>query len=186
MLRSIQRMLKDCDRLAELIKSVLAFSRPADYVMEPLDLPSLLDHLLKRLQARITRLKIQYDFQSEPDCPPILGNQRALEQVFSNLIQNALQAMAPNGGRLGIKVASVNDLANRTHLQVSIADTGPGIPKELQERIFQPFVTTKSNGTGLGLAISKRIITAHKGNLSLTSFPGGTVFKVQIPVVESV
>jgi PAS domain S-box-containing protein len=182
---SIQRMLQDCDRLAELIKSVLAFSKPAEYEMELLDLPKLLELLLQRLQARITQLNIQYDLHVEPNCPAIYGNLRALEQVFGNLIQNALQAMEPSGGRLGIKIIQVHDPSGRLYLETSVADTGPGIPKELQERIFQPFVTTKSNGTGLGLAISKRIITAHKGNLSVNSFPGGTVFRVQIPVAES-
>jgi PAS domain S-box-containing protein len=182
---SIQRMLQDCDRLAELIKSVLAFSRPADYEMDLLELSTLLENLLKRLQARITRQNIKHDLHIQAGCPPINGNQRALEQVFSNLIQNSLQAMEPDGGRLGVKLGLINDASGRACVEVSIADTGPGIPKELHERIFQPFVTTRSNGTGLGLAIAKRIVTAHKGNLTLTSFPGGTVFKVQLPVPES-
>jgi PAS domain S-box-containing protein len=182
---SIQRMLQDCDRLANLLKSVLAISRPTDYEMEVLELPTLLRNLLQRLEPRITRKNIQFNLKIEPDCPPIMGNLRALEQVFSNLIQNAVQAMEEEGGRLGIKVAQSNGHAAPAYVEVSVADTGPGIPKEIQENIFQPFMTTKKNGTGLGLAISKRIITAHKGNVSVNSFPGGTVFSVQIPTIQT-
>lgn len=181
---SISRMMQDCDRLAELIKSVLAFSRPTDYEMEPVDLPMLMQRLLERLRPRIARLNINYDLRTEPDCPLIRGNLRALEQVFSNLITNALQAMGESGGNLFIKINPVRQ-DGHNYLEVSIADTGPGIPKELQERVFQPFFTTERGGTGLGLAIAKRIITAHKGNIRLTSFPGGTIFHVQIPQDET-
>ena len=93
--------------------------------------------------------------------------------------------MEENGGHLGIIISSIQDTSDRDYLEVNIADTGPGIPEEDQQRIFQPFVTTKRDGTGLGLAISKRIITAHKGSISLTSYPGGTIFSVKIPVIES-
>jgi two-component system sensor histidine kinase AtoS len=181
---NITRMMQDCDRLAELIKSVLAFSRPADYEMEPLDLTGLLQHLLERLRPRIARLNVDYQFRIEPECPPIRGNLRALEQVFSNLITNALQAMGEQGGNLFIKVQPVHQ-DGHIYVEVSVADTGPGIPKELQERVFQPFFTTERGGTGLGLAIAKRIITAHKGTIRLTSFPGGTIFHVQIPQDEA-
>jgi signal transduction histidine kinase len=145
------------------------------------------------------RVNVQYHLQADPQAPLILGNSKALEQVFDNLINNAVQAMSDKGGRLALKVqyhkapenqetdaSGRETLPNRkSYLEISVADTGPGIPKEMQDRVFQPFFTTKSNGTGLGLAISKRIITAHKGTLSLTSFPGGTVFHVQLPISEA-
>jgi PAS domain S-box-containing protein len=177
---TIVRMLQDCDRLSELIKSVLAFSRPMDYEMEAVDLPLLLKRLIERLRPRITHLNVKYELASEPDCPPIRGNLRALEQVFSNLITNALQAMGEKGGNLFIKVQPVQ-FEGHKYIEVSVADTGPGIPKELQDRVFHPFFTTERSGTGLGLAIVKRIITAHKGTIRLTSFPGGTIFHVQLP-----
>jgi len=182
----IARMLQDCDRLAELMRSVLAFSRPTDYDMETLDIPLLLQRLLDRLRPRIAKLNVQYDLKVEPGCPSIQGNLRALEQVFSNLITNALQAMGKNGGSLVLKVQPSHILEGRSYLEVSVADTGPGIPKELQDRIFHPFFTTERNGTGLGLAIAKRVVTAHKGNIWLESFPGGTVFHVQFPATAGV
>jgi two-component system sensor histidine kinase AtoS len=178
---SIARMLQDCDRLAELIKSVLAFSRPTEYEMENLDITLLLERLLQRLRPRIQDLNVACDLKVEPECPRVRGNLRALEQVFSNLITNALQAMRTTGGNLILKVQTVQSLEGHSYVEISVADNGPGIPKEDQERVFQPFFTTEKNGTGLGLAISKRIITAHKGNIRLNSFPGGTIFHVQIP-----
>ncbi len=195
---SIARLQQDCDRLEELMKSVLAYSRPTDYEMDTLDLEVVLSRLLERLHPRMVRVNVQYNLQAEPNCPPIEGNLRALEQVFNNLINNAVQAMSGEGGHLAIKVQSVKpsdknrivpherwQLPERlSYVEVSVADTGPGIPREIQEKIFQPFFTTNTNGSGLGLAISKRIITAHKGNIYLTSFPGGTVFHVQIPVSD--
>lgn len=179
---SIARLQQDCDRLEELMKSVLAYSRPTDYEMESFDLGQLIHRMVERLHPRMARVNVQYRLQVEPNCPPAEGNPRALEQVFTNLINNAVQAMSESGGSLAVKVQPIKTPEGRSYIEVSIADTGPGIPKELQERIFQPFFTTNRNGTGLGLAISKRIITAHKGMIRLTSFPGGTVFHVNIPV----
>jgi signal transduction histidine kinase len=150
--------------------------------MESFDLGQLIHRMVERLHPRMARVNVQYRLQVEPNCPPAEGNPRALEQVFTNLINNAVQAMSESGGSLAVKVQPIKTPEGRSYIEVSIADTGPGIPKELQERIFQPFFTTNRNGTGLGLAISKRIITAHKGMIRLTSFPGGTVFHVNIPV----
>ncbi len=179
--QAIDCMIQDCDRLAELIKSVLAFSKPVDYVMENVDIGHMLTHLLERLSARIKKANVQYDLQIATDCPFIYGNMHALEQVINNLVSNALQAMDPDGGRLVVKAHPLNTSEGRQYLEISVADTGPGIPKENQERVFQPFFTTERKGTGLGLAVAKRIITAHKGNIRLTSFPGGTIFHIQLP-----
>lgn len=177
----IGRLQQDCDRLGELMKSVLSFARPTDYTMEPVDLGLLVQRLLERLHPRMERVGVRYKLQVEPGCPPILGNGRALEQVFNNLINNATQAMSESGGQLALKIQNLGN----GYLDASVADTGPGIPKENLDHIFQPFFTTNRNGTGLGLAITKRIISAHKGSIRVDSFPGGTVFRVQLPCVEN-
>ena len=180
----ISRLQSDCDRLGELMKSVLAFSRPTEYEMEAVAIGPLLTRLLDRQRSRNTTPSIQTHMQIEPGTPAVRGNTRALEQVFANLITNAAQAMSDTGGSIAIKVRQVVAGEERRFIQIDVADNGPGIPKELQERIFQPFFTTKPNGTGLGLAITKHIITAHKGNIQVSSFPGGTVFHVQLPAME--
>lgn len=181
----IAKMLQDCDRLDELVKAVLAYSRPTDYEMESLDLSTILTRLLDRLQPRFTRLNVRLNTHFEADSPPVAGNLRALEQVFTNLITNSLEAMSDNGGELIIKLKTILSPEGRPYLEAAVADTGPGIPKEDQERIFQPFYTTKRTGTGLGLPIIKQIISAHKGSVHLTSFPGATVFYIQLPISES-
>jgi signal transduction histidine kinase len=140
-----------------------------------------LERLLQRLRPRIQEVNVACNLEGEPECPHVRGNLRALEQVFSNLITNALQAMRATGGNIILKVQPVHSPEGHSYVEISVADNGPGIPKEHLERIFQPFFTTEQNGTGLGLAISKRIITAHKGNIRVNSFPGGTIFHVQIP-----
>ncbi len=181
----ISRLQADCDRLGELMKSVLAFSRPTEYEMESVAIGPLLNRLLERQRSRSATPPIQTHMQIETGTPDVRGNARALEQVFSNLITNAAQAMSDTGGSIAVKVRQVVAGEERRYIQIDVADNGPGIPKELQERIFQPFFTTKPNGTGLGLAITKRIITAHKGNIQVSSFPGGTVFHVQLPAMEA-
>lgn len=183
---SISRMITDCDRLAELVKSVLAYSRPTDYDMQELDLGILIHRLLERLHPRITKLNVTTELDVEPNCPPILGNTRALEQVFNNLITNSLQAMDKDGGNLMIRIMTTADSEDDNYIIARIADTGPGIPTQVQKHIFQPFFTTKEHGTGLGLAISKRIISAHKGTIDLESFPGGSIFYIKFPIAKSI
>jgi two-component system sensor histidine kinase AtoS len=194
----INRLKQDCDRLEEQMKSLLSFSRPTGYEMTQLDINELLKRLLERMHPHIARANVKYHLQTDPNCPPIQGNLRALEQVFNNLINNAVQAMGEKGGRLALRVTAVTSSKGtaqvkqadpskeRRYVEITVADTGPGIPKEMQERIFQPFFTTNRNGTGLGLAITKRIINAHKGTIQVTSVPGGTVFHVELPIAEEI
>jgi signal transduction histidine kinase len=166
------------------MKSVLSFSRSAEYEMEPVDLGLLISRLVERLRPRLSAANIQYHLKPDHNTPLIMGNPRALEQVFNNLFNNAIQAMEANGGILAVKIQPAETTGKRQYALVIVADNGPGIPKENLDRIFQPFFTTKSNGTGLGLAITRRIVTAHKGIIQCNSFPGGTVFNVQIPALD--
>jgi signal transduction histidine kinase len=153
--------------------------------MEAVDMGILLNRLLDRQRPRMARSRVEPKIQVESGTPPVRGNQRALEQVFTNLVTNAIQAMSDGGGTVALRIQAVPGTASRRFVRVEVADNGPGIPKELQERLFQPFFTTKSDGTGLGLAITKRIITAHKGSIQVNSFPGGTMFQVFLPAMEA-
>jgi two-component system sensor histidine kinase AtoS len=182
---TLSRLQQDCDRLADLMKSVLAFSRPTDYAMEPLDLGTLVRRLLDRMRPRLNGARVNGVLQIANDLPEISGNTRALEQVLSNLFTNAMQAMSENGGTMTVRIRSLERSAGRQVVEATITDTGPGIPPGQIERIFQPFFTTKSGGTGLGLAITKRIVTAHKGNIQVSSVPGGTVFTLQFTGLPS-
>jgi PAS domain S-box-containing protein len=180
----IAGLMQDCDRLSDMMKSVLAYSRPAEYEMAAVDIGALLARLLERLRSRMTSNKVQANIQVDPQTPPVWGNARALEQVFTNLVTNAMQALSEKGGTITLKVRHAMTGAGRKVVEIDVADNGPGIPQEFQDRIFLPFFTTKPSGTGLGLAITKHIITAHKGDIQLSSVPGGTVFQVHLPATE--
>jgi PAS domain S-box-containing protein len=185
-LENVKRLEQDCNRLTELIKSGLSFIKPMEYKMEPLDLGKLLKNLLDRWQHRLQQKNIICQFQVENELPQVEGDPRAMEHVFTNLISNAVQAMeneeTTGSSTLAIKIQSLHNASERPKVEVSVSDNGPGIPDEIRERIFEPFFTTKQGGTGIGLAIVKRIVTAHKGSISVTSVPGVTVFRVHFPI----
>ncbi|MBM3145085.1 MAG: PAS domain S-box protein [Chloroflexi bacterium] len=177
----IQNMKEDCQRLTTLMDSVLTFSRTGNYVFAPVNVKQLLQQILKRWGPRFKKVNIQTHLQASNDLPDVLGDSRGLEQVFTNIISNAVEAMQDTGGAFAVKLSTAKFPSGKPFVQVDLSDTGPGIPAENQEKIFEPFFTTNPHGTGLGLAISKQIITAHRGNITLTSFPGGTTFHIQLP-----
>jgi two-component system sensor histidine kinase AtoS len=181
----INRLQQDCDRLADLMKSVLAFARPVEpNKMEKVDMGVLVKRLRERWRPHMTRVHVECpEPDIDPNAQPILGDIRGLEQVLTNLISNAIQAMSETGGTLILKVRPTTDDNNQTEILVS--DSGPGIPDDVREHIFEPFYTTKRGGTGLGLSITKQIVTAHKGTIVVTSVPGGTAFQVKFPALCS-
>jgi len=181
---TLSRMENDCTRLTHLMESVLAFSRPIEPKFEAVDCVVLLRRLLDRWRPRMLRMNVELFLQADDNTPRIVADPRSLEQVFTNLVSNAVEAMSASGGTLAVKVAPSEKLTTPPHVEINISDTGPGIPDDLREHIFEPFVSSKSSGTGLGLAITKRIITAHHGSINVDSFPGGTVFQLQLPAVH--
>jgi two-component system, NtrC family, sensor histidine kinase AtoS len=185
---NIRRLQQDCNRLTALIKSGLSFARPMEYKMEPIQMVEMLENLTAAWRYRLERANVQLHLQIDPDLSRVEGDLRAMEQIFTNLINNGVEAMNNNSIEnpkiLSIKVRQVHVLDGNDQIHVSISDTGSGIPEDIRDRIFEPFFTTKPGGTGIGLAIVKRIITAHKGSINVESVPGGTVFQVQFPVVK--
>ncbi|NPV57948.1 MAG: HAMP domain-containing histidine kinase, partial [Anaerolineae bacterium] len=178
----IKKMQDDFNRLNHLMDSLLSYSRPM-HRSDEVDINALIRKILIRWRPRMIKQKISPFFQSDGKPAIIEGDQRALEQVFINLISNALDAMSSNGGTLAIHINNLQGAPARPQIEVSITDNGPGIPDEFKDRIFEPFITNKPRGTGLGLAITKQIVTAHKGTVSVSTFPGGTVFHVYLPAI---
>jgi signal transduction histidine kinase len=132
------------------------------------------------------RVGVKEFIQKPEEIPFISADPRLLEQVFTNLIGNAVEAMSSkHDGTLAVHIDINKKITHYPQIEVKVIDSGPGIPEEVRGRIFEPFVSTKKTGTGLGLAISKRIITAHRGNITVESYPGGgTVFAVYLPVKQ--
>ena len=113
----------------------------------------------------------------DPRLPRLRINREELKRVLINLLQNAVQAL-PGGGRI-----TVRGLAGARFVRLEVSDTGPGIPPEVQARLFQPSFSTKSEGMGLGLAICRRAIEGRGGTITVTSGPGqGTTVAVNLPV----
>lgn len=179
----INRMQGDCTRLNHLMESILSFSRQNEHKYEPVDLVFLLQRILDRWRPRCSRVNVIQYYQASGEIPSVKGDARALEQVFTNLISNAVEAMSNTGGTLSIKLGLSDEIVNLPQVEVTVSDNGPGISDEVKEHIFEPFVTTNPRGNGLGLAITKQIITAHRGTIKVNTFPGGTVFHVLLPAI---
>ncbi len=168
-------------RVFELVKSVKSYTyrdQAPEKVLSDLhegldDALLIFGHRIKRKNVQVVRL---YD-EDLPEVPIFVSD---LNQVWSNLIDNALEAMPDEDGRLTIKT-----WRDERSAFVSVADNGRGIPEDVQQHIFEPFFTTKpvGEGTGLGLDISYRIIEQHEGTINVKSIPGGTCFTVCLPYV---
>jgi PAS domain S-box-containing protein len=180
----ITRMENDVTRLHHQMEALKNFAKPYEPMQEPVNLGELLQRIVERWRPKMSRAGISQVVQIPEDLPRVKGDWRALEQVFTNLISNAIDAMSPTGGTLSVRAEQSALITNLPQVVVSVSDNGPGIPEEIRGRIFEPFVTTKATGTGLGLPITKRIVTAHRGNIQMNSFPGGTVFHVYLPACE--
>ena len=169
-------------RISTLVNAAKQYSQMDRAPFQVLDVHELLDSTLIMLSRKIGDITVVKDYdRSLPDIP-VYGAE--LNQVWTNLIDNAIQAMdgdGTGGATLTIRTSRHDNDA----LQVEIADTGPGIPDDIVARIFEPFFTTKpvGQGTGLGLDISWRIVVnKHHGDLSVQSEPGNTVFRVRLPL----
>jgi PAS domain S-box-containing protein len=178
----LQGINDDCDRLTHIVDTVLTFSKSQSYHRTPLDLPHLINQILNRWIPRMKRTGVTHVLKVEPELPNVLGDNRALGQVFNNLVSNSVRAMEEtNGGVLSVRLKTIQKATGTTGVQIDVLDTGPGIPQEVQDRIFEPFFTTKPDGTGLGLSITKQIITMHEGTITLVPLPEGTSFQIILP-----
>ncbi|MCX6054525.1 MAG: ATP-binding protein [Chloroflexi bacterium] len=177
----ISRIQNDCTRLNHLMESFLAFSRPVELKFVPIDLDIYLKRIIDRWRPKFAKVNVVAQIFIDSEISKINGDPRSLENVFTNLISNALDAMVDIGDTMSIRAVMNNDIAGHPNVEISVSDNGPGIPEDILEHVFEPFVTTRQKGTGLGLAISKQIVTAHKGSISVHTFPGGTVFTVRLP-----
>ena len=173
-LRTIQAQIA---RIARIVESLLNMARPSRRTRMPVELAPLLDNTLAFLTERLTRRRIDV-IREYGETPPITGDAEALQQVFLNLMMNAVDAM-PNGGQLRIAIASAQD----GDVVVRVADAGAGIPPAVAERIFDPFFTTKEagQGHGLGLAVAQGIAHDHGGEIELVrTGRDGTEFCVRL------
>ena len=176
---------EEITRLESVIRNFLEFSRPMDLHCCPMELDCLIQQALNLFEPCLKHRKIHVDSGANCPLPSILADADKLKQVFINLINNSLDAMA-DGGEIRILTTVENDVAGRRMVVVRFRDSGSGIPKKVQARIFDPFFTTKEEGTGLGLCIAAQIMDRHEGSLVLeSSTETGTTFAVWLPVTQT-
>jgi signal transduction histidine kinase len=172
----------EVNRLSALVGRFLDFARPSRLQLRPCDLTSVVERSLKTLTEQAATAKVTIGRDYAPGLQPVMIDEELCEQVFTNLLLNACQAMGDEGGELRIRVKP-GDATQGGGVVAEIEDTGAGIAPEMQEQIFNPFVTTKKSGVGLGLAIVSKIIDAHGGAVRVVSTPGqrGACFRVSFP-----
>ena len=176
--RSVDTLVNSTARIFDLISAVKAYSYMDRAPILEIDVPAGLDATLQMLQSRMTNVQVVRDYQ--PDLPRISAYGSELNQVWTALIENALDALG-NQGQLRLTCRLEAEM-----LLVEIWDTGPGIPPQIQDRIFEPFFTTKPPGHGLGLGLDNamRIVRKHRGHIGVKSEPGSTCFRVRIPLQQ--
>jgi two-component system nitrogen regulation sensor histidine kinase GlnL len=187
----IDIMIREVDRVNQLIEQLLDLSRPAEVDLAPVNIHEILEDVLLLEAQTVCEKEIQIRKYFDPSLPPIKGDRAQLIQVFLNLIKNAFQAMQQSGA-LTVTTRLETDFHIRGHgsapnrfIWVDVADEGAGIAEEDLPQIFSPFFTTKTNGTGLGLAACYRIIKEHGGLIRVESTVGkGSTFRVSLVVAD--
>ncbi len=164
-------------RLDRVVQRFLRFIRPEELSVKLLDLNALLRDVAALLEAQWKDVGIDFVFQFDPDLPLIPADEELLRQAFLNIVLNACQAM-PNGGKVRMSTKQEDGFVN-----VSIGDTGVGIPSEDLDKIFRLYYTTKPGGSGIGLSMVYRIVQMHDGAVDVFSgMDGGTTLTVRLPV----
>ncbi|WP_129782119.1 ATP-binding protein [Peristeroidobacter soli] len=193
---SLYEIKRATGRARDLVRRILAFSRPEQNIQHLIDLRPVVEEALRLLRATVPRM-IDIRLEADAHPPQVMADATQVHQVLMNLGKNACDAMLSHGGTLTIRVAGEHidsvpdspspDLHPGSYLRISVADTGTGIAPELIERVFEPFFTTKGHGegTGLGLSVVHGIVRGHHGAILVHSQPGaGTVFDLYFPAAE--
>ena len=175
---SLQLVVDEVDRLSALVKHLLLFSKPQPTAVESVDINDLLKHTIRFSSDPVHEKQIVFKHAFNPDLPTVAADPNALRQVFINILVNAIEAI-PKDGTITVKTACS---ADRKTVVICIEDTGVGIPEDLGQNVFDPFVTTKRKGFGLGLSISYEIVSAHGGTIQLgRNGAGGTTCTIEFP-----
>ena len=168
------------NRIESVIKRVLDFSRPNRPKMEMIKINDAVQEAITLSEVTIRKMGITLEQNLQADMPLCYGDTHLIGQVVLNLLNNAAKAAEKNEGEKRIRVASYT---RKGKLFMSVADSGPGIPKAMEEKVFDPFFTTSSDGSGIGLSISQRIVTDHGGTITIgRSALGGAEFIIDLPI----
>ena len=175
--QAVQVLDKEIDRLDAVVKRFLDFTRPIEVKLESTNLGELLSDVMNVAQPQLQKARVTVEESLGTAVPEVWADRDLLKQAVLNLVLNALEAM-PNGGQLKLALKRRGELA-----EISVSDTGKGIPPENQQKIFQLFFTTRPGGSGIGLATTFRIVQLHNGSIDFQSEAGrGTTFRIELPL----
>jgi len=173
-----ETIVAEVDRVERVVTGLIQLARPLEQRLEPTPLRDLLSRAAEFAAAHAEKAHIRVSCEAAAAAPPALCDAEQIYQVILNLLVNALQALPP-GGRVWLRTLA----PDAGTVGFAVADDGPGLPAEIRDRIFRPFVTGREGGTGLGLSFVERVVRAHRGSVSVQSEAGrGTVFEVRLPV----
>jgi PAS domain S-box-containing protein len=168
---------KEIDRLDAVVKRFLDFTRPMEVRLEATHLSELLKEVMQVAQPQLQKANVQVAQLLPIDVPEVYVDRALLKQAVLNLVLNAGEAM-PNGGQLRVVLSRRGEMA-----EITVEDTGRGIPPENKQKIFQLFFTTRPGGSGIGLASTFRIVQLHNGSIDFSSEVGrGTTFRIELPL----
>jgi len=190
-------VVREVERITNLVDDLMVFAHSEDMTVAPVNIHRVLDEVLDLMAMDPLCEGVEVQRLFDPSIPELSANARRLTQVFLNLVRNALQAMdgdeTTGGGEKSVlKIATRMNIDHRLSgpdgqqlptLLVTVEDTGPGIPFEIQNQLGTPFFTTRDGGTGLGLAISRHWVARHWGTLHIEGLPErGAVARVLLPL----
>jgi len=180
--QAVDGIINEAMIMESMLQRFLAFAKPFQLKIEKIHLKKIIQECHTSVEETLKENTIALRFESEPGLPFILGDRLLLKQCFQNLIQNSIEAM-PDGGKLLIRLGEKHLTSQEKSILVELSDTGCGIPKEVQDKIFNPFFTSREKGTGLGLSLVKKIVSLHNGKIELESEPNkGTTFRIYLPL----
>jgi signal transduction histidine kinase len=178
--RSCSFITAEIDRLTNVTSTLLAFARPLHLAPRPVAVAALFDQALLLAGADLAAKRIDIERREAADLPPVLADPDLLSQVILGLLGNAGEVM-PSGGRVVLEASRAGE-----HVEIAVADSGPGVPADLRSRIFEPFFTTRARGTGLGLAVARHIMQAHGGSIDVgDNAGGGARFRLSVPTTAA-
>jgi two-component system NtrC family sensor kinase len=175
----LELSLSETQRLTEMLRSMLSFSKPEEERRRPIKMNELIEGILLVMEKQMKESNIKVETAFDDEIPEIMASTNQMRQVLLNLLKNAKEAM-PKGGVLTIRTNREN-----LHVLIHVQDTGVGIPEEIRDKIFDAFFTTKQKvkGVGLGLSVCYGIIKDHGGEIQVQSEEGrGTTFTIRLPI----
>jgi len=184
----MEDLRQEVRRIEKVLNDLLAYAKPKPPQFGRVELKEIFARTLQFARQQTGLKNVEFSVQVPPDLPAFRMDSEQLHQVLLNLVLNGVQAIEREGKiTIAAKVDASGGPGQADLVEVSVSDTGAGIPPETLERIFRPFYTTKRGGTGLGLSLCRRIIRQHGGTLTVESKPGkGSRFIIRLPMREAV